>query len=53
MLSKTKQVYFKPNYTQTKINRNLHFLSATKMICVRKMLFIRDANTKCKKYLLD
>lgn len=49
MLSKTNQVHFKPHYTQTKIKQNPHFLSATKMIRVRAMLFSRDVNIKCKK----
>lgn len=48
ILSSTNQVYFKPNYTRTKTEQNLHFLSATKMTPMKTVLFIRGVSVKCK-----
>lgn len=47
-LSSTNQVYFKPNYTRTKIEQDLHILGATKMIPIKTMLFIRGVSIKYK-----
>lgn len=48
MLSKTKQVNFKPNCTQSKIKQNLQFFRTTKINNVRTIIFIKDMKIKYK-----